>query len=373
MRKSNRSLLLVFCLSIIFFIPFTVKAAVKGQCSNCHTMHNSQDASAVVRGGSGVGWDGTGQLTGGSLSSTPNSYLLVTSCVGCHSSTTANTIVTIGANNIPIVYTMVAPTRPLAGGNFYWVAQGDDTKGHNVYGIAGADSNLSTAPGRNILGCANSCHDTLADPPGSNNYQRGGCQGCHVYTAHHDDTKPWYRFLKGHGQPPFQNGSINYSDYVTGVEDSDWEYTTDPSTGDHNYYHGTTAQYSEGNGLGNYQTITAFCQGCHGVFHGTPDVPSPGDGMGTSSPWIRHPTDIALPTTGEYAGYDPTGAGYSTEAPVAWIDPANPTRAEAIVMCLSCHRPHGSDQPDMLRWDYTTMIAGGGGSGGCFTCHTTKN
>jgi len=41
-------------------------------------------------------------------------------------------------------------------------------------------------------------------------------------------------------------------------------------------------------------------------------------------------------------------------------------------MCLSCHVAHGSPYADMLRWDYGTMVAGGGGSGGCFTCHTQK-
>ena len=365
---------LQFFIIFIFTIVFSgyARGAVTGQCSVCHTMHNSQAGTAVARGGSGVGWDASGNLTGGSLTSTPNDYLLITNCVGCHSSTTASTIVNVSGVTIPIVYNSVPPTTPLAGGNFYWVVNSGDAYGHNVYGIAGADATLTTAPGRNIFGCANSCHDTLADPPGANNEQRGGCQGCHVFTAHHDDSKPWYRFLKGHGQPPFGD-PLNYADYVVGVEDSDWEATTDPTTGDHNYYKGTTAQYSEGNALANYKSITAFCQGCHGVFHGTPDDPNPGDGMGTSSPWIRHPTDIALPTTGEYSAYDPTGAGYSTEAPVAWVDPSNPTRAEAIVMCLSCHRPHGSDQPDMLRWDYTQMIVGSGNTGGCFTCHTTKN
>jgi predicted CXXCH cytochrome family protein len=65
---------------------------------------------------------------------------------------------------------------------------------------------------------------------------------------------------------------------------------------------------------------------------------------------------------------------YSTEAPVAWTNPDSPSLETAVVMCLSCHRPHGSNQPDMLRWDYRNMIAGDDTkSGGCFTCHTTKN
>lgn len=372
MSKHNLRLVLMlgcFFYLLNMFLANSAESAVSGQCSNCHTMHNSQNATSVARGGTGIGWDGSGNLTGGTSQDTPNDMLLVTGCVGCHSSSTSSTIISVGGSNIPIVFNMVQPTTPLAGGNFYWVAQGDDTKGHNVYGIAGQDSNLNTAPGRNILGCANSCHDTLADPPNANNYNRGGCQGCHVFTSHHNDSRQWYRFLKGHGQPAFQNGSIDYSDYVVGVEDSDWEYTTNPSTGDHNYYKGTTTQYTEGNALGSYNTITAFCQGCHGVFHGLPDQPTAGDGMGTSSPWIRHPTDIAFPTTGEFSAYDPT-TNYSTETPVAWINPSAPQRSEAIVMCLSCHRPHGSDQPDMLRWDYTTSVVGG--SGGCLRCHAAK-
>jgi predicted CXXCH cytochrome family protein len=361
---------------IIFFVA-PAYAKVTGVCSNCHTMHNSQNGSDVLRTGSGVGWDGSGHLTGGSLQSAPAGNLLVTSCVGCHSSTTAETKLTIGSSTIPIVYNTVAPTTPLSGGNFYWVAS-DDTKGHNVYGIAGQDSHLNDAPGRNPGACSDVgvCHSTLAAPPSANNYNRGGCQGCHVFTYHHEDNGV-YRFLKGHGpSPPIsltqarKNITI-YTDYVTGVEDSDWEYTK--STSDHNFYKGTANVYSStGSGLTNQKTVTAFCAGCHRIFHGPYYGGGSTEGMGNGSPWLRHPTDITLPTTGEYNNYDPTN-NYSTEAPVAWVNPSSPTRAQAIVMCLSCHRPHGSDQPDLLRWDYDTMIVEGGGSGGCFVCHTTKS
>jgi predicted CXXCH cytochrome family protein len=183
-----------------------------------------------------------------------------------------------------------------------------------------------------------------------------------------------YRFLKGHGAnigsslPESRKDITNYPDYVQGVEDSDWEKTT--TNVDHNYYKGTTAVYSsDGNALTNQQTMTSFCSGCHGDFHG----PRSGDdGMGSETPWIRHPTDIALPTTGEYSSYDPS-TDYSTEAPVAWVNPSTPDRTDAIVMCLSCHKPHGSDQSDMLRWDYEDMIVGSSNTGGCFTCHSDKN
>ena len=46
----------------------------------------------------------------------------------------------------------------------------------------------------------------------------------------------------------------------------------------------------------------------------------------------------------------------------------------AIVMCLSCHRAHGSPENDLLRWDYSSIQAGTGtNDNGCFVCHTTKN
>lgn len=348
-------------LAAIFLVayPSMLSAVVIGLCSNCHTMHNSQNGAAMDSGG-------------------PNSYLLMNIsgvstdiCVGCHSSTVANeTVKNLGGSSVPIVFNTVQPSSPvadnmLAGGNFYWVSQDSaswDQYGHNVYGIVGADRNLSEAPGA-LDGCGVSeCHTTLASS--SNSRGKPGCQGCHFRVMHHvsdnaTSSNTGYRFLWGH---TFSSGV--YTAYVEGVEDSNWEDTK--SSSDHNFYKGTTVATpaAGANRLASTHTISAFCSGCHGLFHN--------DVGGPSSPWKRHPTDIALLETGEYNSYNPV-TSYSPEVPVAWTDPTMPVRSEAIVMCLSCHRPHGSDQPDMLRWDYTTMIAGGGGSGGCFTCHTTKN
>ncbi len=113
--------------------------------------------------------------------------------------------------------------------------------------------------------------------------------------------------------------------------------------------------------------------GCHGDFHALKD---PG-GVGTSSPWLKHPVDVALPSGGEYAPY----TTYNTDAPVSRPDLSGYAGPSSVVtpgtdqvMCVSCHRAHGSDQPDMLRWDYDTIISGGGANNsGCFICHTTKD
>jgi predicted CXXCH cytochrome family protein len=187
--------------------------------------------------------------------------------------------------------------------------------------------------------------------------RNSGCEGCHTQVAHHDESKPWYRFLKGH---------LNTVDYVTGLEDADWERTSSPVK--HNMYQGYNGPVDSSLSLEQTHSMSSYCGGCHGKFHRD-------DFVGTASPWVRHPSDILLPQTNEYAAYDPV-ANYSVEAPVAWIDPSNPSRATAVVMCLSCHRAHGSPYADILRWDYAGMIASTTGSTaetGCFTCHRNKD
>ncbi len=352
--KSSNIFLVILLLFVFILVSSQAQAGVSGTCANCHIMHNSQDGDAVDASG-------------------PNEYLLAggaeaTTCLSCHSAASGATWKD-PVTQAPIVWNQSEPTfnsqKGLAGGNFYWVGAGDDTKGHNVYGIAGVDGNIGSnpAPGKhtNATCSSDSCHYTLAQPPSYYIFGNGGCEGCHTKVSHHNDSNGWYRFLKGHG-----NEASN--DYVVGVEDDDWEFET---ATDHNWYKGTTAVYNNG-ALVNQNTITSFCSGCHGAFHGPLTA---GEGMGSDSPWVRHPTDIQLPTDGEYAGYDPV-TNYSTEAPVAWVNPGTPDRDEAIVMCLSCHRPHGSAYKDLLRWDYVNMVAGttGGSAGtGCFTCHTGKD
>ncbi|MBI4843227.1 MAG: hypothetical protein HY809_02740 [Nitrospirae bacterium] len=96
--------------------------------------------------------------------------------------------------------------------------------------------------------------------------------------------------------------------------------------------------------------------------------------MGSASPWLRHPTDMVLPASGEYNSY----TNYDLLAPVARADPdsvADTTRAYPgtdIVMCLSCHRAHASPYYKMLRWDYKSTVLSTALSG-CNVCHTSKN
>jgi len=362
-----------FCCAILFGLCFTFcalvgQASVNGPCANCHTMHNSQNGGTVA----------TILQSGVRVAAPVQKTLLVSDCVGCHSSSTGDTIVTLtGGTRIPIVYnTGGYPAKPLAGGNFYHVAQGgatNDVYGHNVYGISGMDNNLSAgAPGGEEYNCTNSCHHTLANNL-SHSYGTNGCTACHSGFKHHGSDPPpgspetaasgWYRFLAGHK-------NLVSIRYVEGIEDPDWEQA--PTATAHNGYTGVKTYYNNfttGQGLSTNHTTTAFCGGCHKDFHA--DNGGYPDNVG---PWVRHPTDLALPATGEYANYNPTTA-YDPQVPVGWINPSSPTRETAVVMCLSCHRAHGSEYPDMLRWDYTKMITGDGVTvgNGCFKCHSAKD
>ncbi len=292
-----------------------------------------------------------------------------------------------GLTGAPIVYNTSAPNygassgggpkQGLAGGNFYWVATAggnDPTKGHNVWGISGVDPNLARAPGH-VSGCVNSCHWSLAydpattEPPHHTPYQwdvhKNGCEGCHYSVKHHKDDGG-YRMLYSYEQD-------NVSKAVRGIEDPNWE--VNPTSSTHNTY---IAKQGIGNNyLGDgYGNISSYCAGCHWYFHDLwgPLGSGPIEGPQVS-PWFRHPTDVVLPNSGEYSAY----TTYDPIVPVGRPEenfPGDPSQVRPgtdMPICMSCHRAHGSPYADILRWDYTTMIAGGGGSGGCFTCHTQKN
>jgi len=154
----------------------------------------------------------------------------------------------------------------------------------------------------------------------------GYCTSCHRDVRHHA-TKPGYRFL---------------GENIEGIGDPLYEY---------------------GDGHNIYKSGDQYCIACHANFCGTENQRS-----GTG--WIRHPTNAQLPMYGEYAGYE----AYRKDVPVCYPDLQKPERSTARVMCMSCHRPHGTPYHFLLRWDYNTVIAGGGNnSTGCFACHTTKD
>lgn len=374
MKNRNRktSLLLAVTATLAAFVlTGPAWGAVTGDCVNCHTMHNSQDGTAIE--------------FNDEINEDPNASLLKSDCVGCHSNPTGSeTIVMLGDSRVPIVYNpgggVVYPSDgstsgTLAGGNFYWATSEGDAYGHNVYGISEPDAALSRAPGGigatgDSTGC-NYCHNSMAIAP-------GGCTSCHL-PAHHKagsgdvagEDQGWYRFLGGAMLPAI--GLEDGNSGVSGVESPDWEQTV--SATNHNVYKGTARNY-DGAFTTQDESIGSFCAGCHGNFHhGEP----PSSGMSYEGAWIRHPSDVIIPDEREYADYttyDPLAPVAKTSLDGTVTDVVVP--GEDVVTCISCHRPHGSPYPDMLRWDYANDCNTGNPDTesepcGCYSCHTTKD
>ncbi len=366
MRCQMKPLIISF---ILLFFSLNAGAAIRGVCSNCHTMHNSQNGQSA------------------SFNSVVNDSLTKGDCIGCHAQGGSSEIVEVGVDSIPQVYHNSAVD--LAGGNFAYIdgtkgGNASDAKGHNVAALVGTEDTLSSIPGAielNGYGPHPNFSPTTLTCAGSN-----GCHGNRpssgefsaISGAHHGN-------IDGQITNPITTGSsYRFLLGVKGLESPNWKNESESS---HNEYYGVSNPVKLGcnSGNGEYSchnsgssgvdlsppngTISQFCMQCHGEFH----VMKSDMGAVIQSPFIRHPVDYTIPSSDEYSNY----TLYSIEAPVARISvPSNPsstvTPGSDVVMCLSCHYAHGSNYPDMLRWDYSKNIAGGSASGGCLTCHTSK-
>ncbi|RLB81298.1 MAG: hypothetical protein DRH17_09580 [Deltaproteobacteria bacterium] len=359
-------------LSLILPLPGNSSAKVTGPCSNCHTMHNNQNGAAMATyGAEGKPWKGEG----------PYPALTRGNCLGCHGMGTGNKIENIGGSLVPQVYH--TDSTDLAAGNFAYIlgAKGtgaSDTKGHNVIDLGNTDDLLDSPPGWNC-----------AYPVSNTQLTCAGNYGCHGYRYKNQGTAS--NIMKGthhqnvDGKCDIANDLYNSYRFLLGVKGL--ENTTDKwqnkAADSHNEYYGASTPMTDGgcfdchafapdsmNASPASNTISGFCGTCHDDFHFVYGI-----GGDTSSPFTRHPSDIVLPSSGEYAAY----TTYSVEAPVGRTtvpDSIGNTvyPGSDVVTCLSCHVAHASDYPDMLRWDYTTMIAGSGeNTSGCFVCHTTKD
>ena len=381
------------------FSNFSYARVTGAVCSTCHTMHNSQNGSMMRLGTGSTQGAGAGECL--DCHGATRAVLLRMDCLGCHAQNLNGSSNIAQPGNMPQIAlnAPIPPTNPpdfLAGGNYKYVFY-DDRNGHNVHGfgpIIGADL------GNNPPGFK-SDYD-----PSFGKYQPGqdagqvmcaGQNGCHgnrdqispilaMKGTHHADDS-MLKFGPNFTESRQGGGTGGTSDFTTagksyrflynvhGAEDANWE-GVNPSSTVHNEYKGTQfSSRGQTQGWSDVTTISDLCAECHGKFHA--GGPLSGDsGIGSASPWLRHPTDVVLPASGEYTAY----TTYSIQAPIARQNITDGTTQSSltvtpgtdVVMCLSCHRAHASPYPDILRWDYSTMIAGGGGSGGCFTCHSKK-
>jgi len=346
MKKAYPVIIFFISLLLIIATAGISQAAVFGQCSMCHTMHNSQN---------GADEDPNG----------PNDFLAKGSCLGCHGQSGS----TVG--NAPSVFgTTINPTTGdmCAGGTFNSTivdSAGDDNKKvHNVHDITwtnGEDILTAVVPGA-VAGSLGKDIETIGIVA---NFSCAGTYGCHGDHAagktnsskgirgFHHGTSGAYRYCK------LKSGSGNA---IIGKGSADWEKGGGKDTNHNVYSADTTAG------------ISAFCAECHGLYHGTTNT-------NASSPFKRHPTNNLLnvgvgwtmtSVTTDYVNnpFAFDGTDYTANDPNSAYVTSGGAVTNARVACVSCHRAHGTPYNDILRFDYDDQIAGGGTvSTGCLGCH----
>jgi len=310
-----------------------VYATVKGRCDNCHTMHYSQG------GGQLAGWGTEG----------PYNTLLLNTCLGCHTTPTSGDAYD---GTTPFVTgTDLTDNACLAGGVFPAVmGTGDNDDNHHGMGNknapAGYDGTFYTGVADG-LSCAgtNGCHGNETDTDDMKAIKGG----------HHDTTLA-FRMLYVDGDSVEGDGAADYEEAM--IKDPTTTVATSGVDQNVNIYCAGTPS------VATKATISELCAKCHGVFHGA--------GTGSASPWVRHPTENIISSGWEIGSgtYVLDGDDYKNN-PVGF-DAAVIDNAEKRVTCLSCHRAHGTDNDDILKWAYSTQQANTTNEFGCLGCHDTQ-
>lgn len=355
-----------FSFALIFLLCCSVaQAKVKGHCSTCHTMHNSENGSVLIDGGT-------------------NQALLRQDCVGCHTGDNGSDNGASVVDGTPFVHYTEGVDHygeagilgsTLAGGTFHFIDSLPAT-GHNVAGIDTTGGAGITPPGYNS-GLA----DTAGSIPGGGTWtdQQVTCAGTYGCHGNHNTDNQFIAVRGGHhqgvngGKIEPETNTTPAAGYrmlvgISGYEDSDWEYQPDSSN--HNQYRGSTTPGQ----TADQSTISYLCAQCHGQFHSP--IENLSDIAGGGSPWLRHPTEYSMNDSGEYGNYGGVDNSYLPETPLASTKTHNVDVVstisfsnDSIVTCISCHRAHGSPYYKSMRWDY----AGDSSGGLCVNCHTSKN
>lgn len=355
----------IACIILITAISGLCQARVTGECSNCHTMHNSQ-------GGTDIGV----QIGYAPTSVAKASLLRANGCLGCHATTGDGWT---GVGGAPIVYNTGGPTygdfQPdgkrvgLAAGNFYWTTEGSGERGHSgISGIPYADDISIPSNQRTECG-TKECHTALSDK---------GCESCHL-PAHHkhgttttivDEEDGYYRFLGPIRES--QGGSDQHLWGVRGYEDPDWQKTS--ASSDHNEYSGeaeTTGYHSISRHCGchyNYPTTWGTCRnfsvGSRAYHKATQVLPDPGAVGAKYKGYVGYNEHPSGPWD-----YDPKLPIARTNITGSWLVNKVYHSTTDALMCLTCHRAHASPYNKMLRWDNTLDLAKPGAYYGCMGCH----
>lgn len=339
MKKTYINLIMLGAAATLFAFAGTAQAAVSGQCSDCHTMHNSQGGGDFP----GVGPEA------------PYSSLLVNDCLGCHTTTSADPL-SDDAGYPYVAGSGFSDDNCLAGGFFTTTnfLQTDN------------NSNNEHSMGTTALPAGYNATWYTGDTDGFGCAGSNGCHGNHVdendmdaIAGGHHNTDSAYRILYVDTEALGGSSALTVS-AVDGVPTADYEealiantsYGTAAASLDHNVYSADAVADN---------TISELCAVCHGNFHGA--------GATSNSTWIRHPTDVVIP--GDWIIGDETNTLTDSDNkrnPVGW-DGAVEDTGERKATCISCHRAHGTANADLLRWAYSTQDAGSGVDYGCLGCH----
>ncbi len=348
MEKTYINLIMLGAAATLFAFAGSAQAAVSGQCSDCHTMHNSQG---------GGDFPGVGPAA-------PYSSLLVNDCLGCHTTDTNDPLPDPGGATTDAGYPYVAgngfsDNNCLAGGFFTttdFLQTDNNSNNEHSMGTQELPAGYNATPdwytgNTDGFSCA-----------GSN-----GCHGNHVdendmdaIAGGHHNTNSAYRIL--YVETTTKTGVAFTDSAVDGVPTADYEealivnttYGTVTTGRAHNVY---SADADADN------TISELCAICHGNFHGAGTI--------SNSTWIRHPTDVVIPgdwIIGDETNYTLTDSDNKGN-PVGWDGAVEGGTNERKATCISCHRAHGTENADLLRWEYSTQDAGSGVDYGCLGCH----
>ena len=291
-------------------------------CNQCHVMHGTKDANSYG-GGNGVA-----HLLKGTVNNT---------CLGCHNGSSRDFVAS---------GTVAAPNDTISG---TWAS-----KYKNSSGIFQSDWETVSSPLAHDLGAGHvtAVQGTWNTTTAHSDYAGMQCTDCHE--AHGNEN---YRNIVEHP------GGVGTAVLVR----EGTEVHTDPGASGW-----TGVMNTEAIAFDDPNNIANWCAGCH-------------TNITTGN---KHPQNVALTASGaDGAHWDGgSGTGFENTGPIGdgtpgiprvrfaqagadyaeCIDPADTNK----VMCLSCHKAHGSKYDSAVLWPYYTDGAADRTSG-CGQCHNS--
>ncbi|HUP43791.1 MAG TPA: cytochrome c3 family protein [Thermoanaerobaculia bacterium] len=346
MKTTIKTLALLSAVTVVVLWASSAAAFHDGgvaRCAGCHTMHNSENNTTIISGGT------PGQGV--------NAYLLKTAkptdtCLICHARPGSET-------GYGVFGTGVLSPKPQRGaGDYVFLLEDNINDGHR-----GATTPImGYQAGHNII---SDTKGILADPV--NTSAPGGtypaasmaCSSCH--DPHGTDA---FRLLYGANRLVRGNDGVTYT----------FTYEAPEAVG----VALSGAGESQTNHSAYLSGMSAWCGNCHGDFHANdsnmihPSGSPLGTIAGNYNAYMGTTDCVENPgTAGGPCGTGSQASAYLPEVP--FEDPSMGTSsaegpsAASRVMCLTCHRAHATSAPNAGRWDFAlTLIAEDGHESGSY-------